>query len=52
MGCGKLKVTCDDGFEMVSAKELELVKHVQMHVKESHGKDLSREDVLKMAKHP
>jgi predicted small metal-binding protein len=52
MGCGKLKVTCDDGFEMVSAKEHELVKHVQMHVKESHGKDLSREDVLKMAKHP
>ena len=47
-----MKVACDDGFEMVSKVEHELVKHVQMHVKEHHGKDISRDDVMKMAKHP
>ena len=46
----RLKVVCEDGFEIVSKKEHELVKFVQMHVKELHGKDVSREDVLKMAK--
>jgi predicted small metal-binding protein len=52
MGCGKLKVACEDGFEVISKKEHELVKYVQMHVKEHHGKDVSRDDVMKMAKHP
>jgi predicted small metal-binding protein len=46
----RMKVACDDGFEVVSKKEHELVKYVQMHVKEHHGKDVSREEVLKMAK--
>jgi predicted small metal-binding protein len=46
----RLKVACDDGFEVASKKEHELVEYVQMHVKEHHGKDVSREDVLKMAK--
>ncbi|MGP8071523.1 MAG: hypothetical protein ACLPZM_00090 [Thermoplasmata archaeon] len=46
----RLKVACEDGFEVVSKKEHELVKYVQMHVKEHHGKDVSRDDVLKMAK--
>lgn len=44
------KVACEDGFELISAKEHELVKHIQMHVKESHGKDLTHDEVLKMAK--
>jgi len=52
MGCGKMKVACDDGFEMITKKEHELVKFVQMHVKSEHGKDISRDDVMKMAKHP
>ena len=52
MGCGKLKVACEDGFEMISKKEHELVQHVQMHVKEMHGKDVSPAEVMAMAKHP
>jgi predicted small metal-binding protein len=44
------KVACEDGFEVVSAKEHELVKYVQMHVKEHHNKDVSHDDVMKMAK--
>jgi predicted small metal-binding protein len=44
------KVACEDGFEVVSSKEHELVKYVQMHVKEHHNKDVSHDDVLKMAK--
>jgi predicted small metal-binding protein len=47
-----MKVSCEDGFEVVSKREPELVKMVQMHVKEGHGRDVSREDVMKMAKHP
>jgi len=52
MGCGRLKVACEDGFEMTSKNEHELVKHVQMHVKESHMKDVSHAEVMAMAKHP
>jgi predicted small metal-binding protein len=44
------KVACEDGFEVVSGKEHELVKFVQLHVKEFHHKDVTHEDVLKMAK--
>lgn len=52
MGCGRMKVACEDGFEVVSKNERELVRYVQMHVKELHGKELSRDDVLKMVTHP
>ncbi|MFY9716747.1 MAG: DUF1059 domain-containing protein [Thermoplasmata archaeon] len=45
-------MACADGFEMITTKEHELVKFVQQHVKESHGKDVSRDEVMKMAKHP
>jgi predicted small metal-binding protein len=44
------KVACEDGFEVVSSKEHELVKYVQQHVKELHNKDVSHEEVMKMAK--
>ena len=44
------KVACEDGFEVVSAKEHEMVKMVQMHVKEMHKKDVGHDDVMKMAK--
>jgi predicted small metal-binding protein len=43
------KVACEDGFEVISAKEHELVKVVQQHVKEFHHKDVTHEDVVKMA---
>lgn len=52
MGCGKMKVACEDGFELITTKEHELVKMVQGHVKEFHHKDVSRDEVMKMAKHP
>jgi len=46
----KWKVECEDGFAVVSAKEHELVQHVQQHVKDFHNKVVSREEVMKMAK--
>jgi predicted small metal-binding protein len=52
MGCGKMKVACEDGFELITSKEHELVHIVQAHVKEFHHKDVSRDEVMKMAKHP
>ena len=52
MGCGRLKVACEDGFEIVSKKEHELVAAVQMHLRSEHGKEISRDEVLKMARHP
>lgn len=52
MGCGRMKVACEDGFEVITKKEGELVKFVQMHVKENHGKDVSHAEVMAMAKHP
>jgi predicted small metal-binding protein len=51
MGVGqRLKVACDDGFEVISTKEHELVQHVQIHLKDLHQKILSHEEVMKMAK--
>jgi len=51
MGIGeRLKVACDDGFEVVSSKEHELVEHVQMHLKSLHQKVASHDEILKMAK--
>lgn len=52
MSCGSTKVACDDGFEVVSKDEGELVRHVQMHAKSAHNKDLSHAEVMKMAMHP
>jgi predicted small metal-binding protein len=52
MSCGAMKVACDDGFEVVSKTEHELVKHVQMHLKDTHQKEASHADVMAMAKHP
>lgn len=52
MGCGKLRVACDDGFEVVSKDEHEVVSLTQWHLKHTHQKDASREEILKMARHP
>ncbi|MGA8537163.1 MAG: hypothetical protein WB789_07205 [Thermoplasmata archaeon] len=51
MGIGeRMKVACDDGFEVISTKEHELVQHVQMHLKDLHQKVASHEEIVKMAK--
>ncbi len=52
MGCGMLKVACDDGFQLVSKDKAELVGMVQRHVEHMHHKKVSEADVLAMAKHP
>jgi predicted small metal-binding protein len=52
MGCGRLKVTCEDGFEVVSKDQHELVSLVQWHGKHAHQKDMNKDDIIKMAKHP
>jgi predicted small metal-binding protein len=52
MGCGAMKVACDDGFEVVTKDQNELVSLVQWHTKNIHHKEASREEILKMSKHP
>jgi predicted small metal-binding protein len=52
MGCGRMKVACDDGFEVVTKNQKELVTAVQVHQKNTHQKELSEAEILKMAKHP
>ena len=53
MGCGKMKVECEDGFEVVEKDKTELVHHVQHHLEHRHGgKHISEAEVMKMAKHP
>ncbi len=52
MGCGRLKVACDDGFEVITKDQKELVSLVQWHTKNTHHQDTSHADVMKMAKHP
>jgi predicted small metal-binding protein len=52
MGCGKMKVACDDGFEVVTSDRKELVSLVQWHTKHKHNMDTTEEAVLKMSKHP
>jgi predicted small metal-binding protein len=52
MGCGRWKVACDDGFEVVSKDQKELVALTNWHLKNSHQKEVSEAEVLKMAKHP
>jgi hypothetical protein len=52
MGCGKWKVACADGFEVVSGDQNELVSLVQWHGKHKHNEEFTQEAVLKMAKHP
>lgn len=46
------KVECDDGFQVVSRDPKELAALTQWHVKNAHHKDVSHQEVLKMARHP
>ena len=52
MGCGRMKVACEDGFEVVSKDQKELVALVQWHGQHAHHKTFSESEVLGMAKHP
>ncbi len=42
--------TCDCGFMVRTNTEDEIVKHVQMHVKDVHNMDVTREEALAQAK--
>jgi predicted small metal-binding protein len=52
MGCGMLKVACDDGFEIVTKDQKELVALTQWHTEHTHGKKSTHDEVMKMARHP
>jgi len=52
MGCGAMKVACDDGFEVVTKNKGELVTMVQWHVDHAHHKKVTEAEVMAMSKHP
>jgi hypothetical protein len=52
MGCGRMKVACEDGFEVVTKDAKELVALVQWHGTNSHKKHFSESEIMGMAKHP
>jgi predicted small metal-binding protein len=52
MGCGRMKVECADGFEVVTKDSKELVALVGWHLKSAHHKEAPEAEILKMAKHP
>jgi hypothetical protein len=52
MGCGKMMVACDDGFQVITKDKGELVSMVQWHVDHSHHRKVSEDEVMGMAKHP
>jgi predicted small metal-binding protein len=43
------QVTCDDGFQLKTNDENELVSMVMQHSQKQHNKSMSREEVLGMA---
>jgi hypothetical protein len=47
-----MKVACDDGFEVVSKDQKELVAMVQWHGTHSHQKNFTEAEIMGMAKHP
>ncbi len=44
------QVTCEDGFQLKTNDENELVSFVTQHVQKQHNKSVSREEVMGMAK--
>jgi predicted small metal-binding protein len=52
MGCGKMKVACNDGFEVVTKDKKELVSLVQWHGEHAHNKKFSESEVMGMSMHP
>ena len=43
------QVTCDCGFMLRTSSDDELVKHVQLHAKDTHSMDLTAEQALARA---
>ncbi|MGB7123864.1 MAG: hypothetical protein WBE40_03285 [Thermoplasmata archaeon] len=52
MGCGRMKVACEDGFEVVTKDKGELVALTQWHVDHSHHKQATEAEVMAMSTHP
>jgi hypothetical protein len=52
MGCGKMKIACDDGFEVVTKDQRELVAVASWHLEHAHHAKKSEAEILAMAKHP
>jgi hypothetical protein len=52
MGCGAMKVACEDGFEIVTKDKAELVAMTQWHVDHAHHKTVTEAEVMAMSKHP
>ncbi|MCI4334778.1 MAG: hypothetical protein L3K04_04030 [Thermoplasmata archaeon] len=52
MGCGRMKVACEDGFEVVTKDQKELVSLVQWHTEHAHNKQSTHDEIMKMSKHP
>ena len=52
MSCGAMTVKCDDGFQVITKNQGELVQMVQMHVQSAHNRAVTESDVMAMAKHP
>jgi predicted small metal-binding protein len=52
MGCGRMKVACEDGFEVVTKDAKELVSLVGWHMKNTHHTEAPEAEIMKMAKHP
>jgi hypothetical protein len=52
MGCGAMKVACEDGFEVVTKDQKELVALTQWHVQHAHHKAVTEHEVMAMSKHP
>ena len=50
MGCGRMKVACEDGFEVVTKDKGELVALTQWHVDHSHHKTVTEAEVMAMSK--
>ncbi|HTW77008.1 MAG TPA: hypothetical protein VMG14_04495 [Thermoplasmata archaeon] len=52
MGCGRMSVACDDGFQAISKDKAELVQMVQHHLEHVHHQKATEAEVMAMAKHP
>ncbi len=52
MGCGKMKIACDDGFEVVTKDKAELVAVTGWHLEHAHHMKRSESEIMAMSKHP
>jgi predicted small metal-binding protein len=52
MGCGRMSVACDDGFQVITKDKGELVSMVQWHTEHAHNKKVTEAEVMGMSKHP